>query len=99
MSIRKKIITAAGRLMMSCDKATLLLSRQQHERLSLGSRLHLKLHLLTCHACRNFHKQITILNNGLKGINKKIQKGDTPFKVPPEVKNRMENNLRDRMKE
>lgn len=53
-------------MMISCRKATELLSRQLDEPLSLWDRGRLRLHLLICHACRVFERRLTQIRRVLK---------------------------------
>lgn len=47
--------------MISCRKATRLMSDQQERTLSNFERLSLNLHTAMCSACRHFGKQMTLL--------------------------------------
>ena len=44
--------------MIACDEASFLISLREDSRLGFRSRLHLKIHLLTCHLCRKYARQI-----------------------------------------
>jgi len=46
---------------ISCQQASLLLSQQQDESLTLGKRLRLRLHLMYCDACTNVSRQFAAL--------------------------------------
>ena len=48
--------------MLSCQKATELISMQVEQRLPTSKRLSLAFHLGMCKGCRNFQKQIQILH-------------------------------------
>jgi len=47
--------------MVSCQKATQLLSKQMDESLSKWEKFQLNLHLLVCWACRRFQKHLILL--------------------------------------
>jgi predicted anti-sigma-YlaC factor YlaD len=56
------------KLMLSCQHATFLIEKKQEFRLNTGERLHLKMHLLMCHACRTYSQQSSLLNRILKNV-------------------------------
>lgn len=62
MNIKKQIWKPAQDFMMSCEKATHLLTKAQYQQLSFFKRLHLRIHLLTCEACTQFAKQLKYLS-------------------------------------
>jgi hypothetical protein len=47
--------------MLNCKQASELLSQGMDEKLSLGKRLSLRMHLLMCHGCSNFISQLRFL--------------------------------------
>lgn len=47
--------------MLSCKEATVLISQGMEQRLGLGERFSLALHLAFCRGCRNFHRQSAFL--------------------------------------
>ncbi|MFN8390825.1 MAG: zf-HC2 domain-containing protein [Bdellovibrionota bacterium] len=52
--------------MITCKRATELLSRSADEPLSLREQLMLKLHLFICECCEQFRKQLDLLRSGAK---------------------------------
>ena len=48
-------------MMLDCREASRLVSRAMDERLPLGQRLRLRLHLALCDACSNFSRQVRLL--------------------------------------
>jgi predicted anti-sigma-YlaC factor YlaD len=95
MSNRKnKVSVLLGSILASCEESTFLLSKRPHEKLRLKETVKVKIHLLTCHACRSFVKQMNFL---LKGINK-LKKEDNLFQLSPEEKSQIQQNLRDELK-
>jgi len=52
--------------MIACDKASYLISLREDRKLGFRRRLQLKMHLLTCHLCRKYAKQIGELNHSLE---------------------------------
>jgi hypothetical protein len=57
-----------GLIISSCEKSTFLISKREHEKLSNRELMSLKIHLLTCRACRSFRKQLRYLSNGLQNL-------------------------------
>jgi hypothetical protein len=51
---------------ISCKRASLLLSQAQDRRLSLVERLALGLHLAACEACTRFSRQIAFLRTAMR---------------------------------
>lgn len=56
--------------MMSCKKATELMSQSQDRELSIKERSLLKLHLTMCNGCRNYRKQLDFIRSAFTKINK-----------------------------
>jgi hypothetical protein len=51
--------------MIACDQASFLISYRFDHRLGFLRWWHLKLHLLTCHLCRNYARQMGELNQSM----------------------------------
>lgn len=54
MKVLGKMMNA---LMLSCEEATLLMTKKQYERLPLLKNMQLRIHLMTCKLCRRFEIQ------------------------------------------
>jgi len=52
-------------LFLSCLKATELIEKKFHVRLSAKERLQLRMHKMMCSACTRYEKQSTILEKGI----------------------------------
>lgn len=52
--------------MISCDEATYLSSKGMETNLSLKEKINLKIHLLSCKACRLFGQQVEEMENKIK---------------------------------
>ncbi len=59
-------------LLLSCQKATELLEKKLHVKLSFLERLQMKLHIGMCDACKSYEKQNIELESLLKNQNKEI---------------------------
>ena len=53
-------------LFLSCLKATELIEKKLHIKLSIKEKLRLKMHKSMCNACRRYDKQSKIMDNALK---------------------------------
>ncbi len=53
-------------LLPTCREVSLLLSQGQERPLGLRERLVLRLHLLVCHGCANFSRQIVMLRAAIR---------------------------------
>ncbi|GAA3720748.1 hypothetical protein GCM10022421_31330 [Oceanisphaera sediminis] len=49
--------------MLSCHKATRLMSEGQERALSTGEKLLLALHTMMCKGCRNFERQLPVIRS------------------------------------
>lgn len=55
-----------NKVMLSCDDATLLLTRREFEPLGTVKSLQLWMHLFTCKLCRNFQTQTEFITDQLR---------------------------------
>lgn len=60
------IMVFMSKRMIACDEASFLLSYKQDARLGFKRWLQLKMHLLTCHLCRKYARQIEQLNHSVE---------------------------------
>ena len=60
--------------MLSCQKATELMSQEQDRPLRMAERLGLRLHGLMCSACNNYRRQMNVLRAACR----RFGGGDTP---------------------
>ncbi len=58
------------RMMISCDKATYLISKAEEEKLSCGEKYHLHMHLMGCKFCRRYKKEIQYLSKSFDKFKK-----------------------------
>jgi hypothetical protein len=57
-----KLLIYLSEKMIACDEAGFLISKSKDTKLSLKEKIGLKIHLMTCHFCRRYEKQISQLN-------------------------------------
>lgn len=58
-------------LFLSCLKATELIEKKFHVKLSFTERMQLKAHKMMCDACTNYEKQSAIIEKGIENQQKK----------------------------
>jgi hypothetical protein len=63
--------------MLNCKQASHLLSQSMEQRLSLRQRLGLRLHLMMCHACTQFSRQLGVLRAALAQLGRRIENDDS----------------------
>ncbi len=52
--------------MLNCKQASELRSQALDRKISLREKVLLKLHLLICHGCSNFSKQVTVMREACR---------------------------------
>lgn len=60
-------------MILNCKQATDLVSHSLERKLRFRQRLQLKLHLLLCHLCRHYARQLRFLHRIAPGINRHIE--------------------------
>lgn len=78
---------------MSCHKATELIEKKQHSKLSLKDGIQLKVHLMMCKACALYEKQSELISKGIKKYFTG-NSGKNEIIVNPELKERIVKNLK-----
>jgi len=59
------------KLFLSCLKATELIEKKIHFKLSLKEKIQLEAHKMMCNACTNYEKQSVLLEKGISQLNQK----------------------------
>ncbi len=59
-----------NKLMLSCDEATLLITKSEYQQLCSIKQLKLRMHLATCSFCRTFQKQNLIISQNIDQLKK-----------------------------
>jgi hypothetical protein len=52
--------------MLTCKEVSILLSQAQDRPLGVRERLFLHLHLLVCHGCTNFRRQLALMRAAIR---------------------------------
>jgi len=58
-------------LFLSCKKATELIEKKLHFKLSIIEKMQLKMHKMMCNACTNYEKQSELIQKGIAKSNEK----------------------------
>ena len=66
MRLATKMMVFMSKRMIACDEASFLISYSSDHRLGLLRWWQLNFHLLTCHLCRKYARQIAELNHSLE---------------------------------
>ena len=82
----KKIINF---LFLSCQKATILVEKKFHFKLSMKEKIQLKAHLMMCDACTKFSIQSHVIEKGLQD--------EAALKVPPVDLNGLKSKISNRL--
>lgn len=62
-------------MMMSCRKATQLMSQELDRKLSLGERTALNFHVMMCSGCTNFRRNLAVLCKACSQVVKETREG------------------------
>jgi hypothetical protein len=92
--LKNKLSGILSSMFTSCERSTFLISKKQHETLSSSEKISLKIHLLTCKACRSFARQINYLSKGLD----KLKKENAVFQLSKDEKYKIQQNFNDELK-
>jgi hypothetical protein len=82
-----------NKLMISCDKASYLISKSQDEKLSCKEKLDMHMHLAGCKFCRFYKKDIDIMSRNLREFKQKIDEEPYQLKLSTEEKERIKAKL------
>jgi len=99
VKLKDRILKPVVDFMMSCEKATFLLSQQQHQKLSPLQKLRLRIHLLTCDGCVQFSKQIIYLSSAFENLRKKAPQSKLDENFKADIQSHIENFLKNEKKD
>lgn len=81
--------------MISCKRASELISKQADEPLTLKEELALKLHLFICESCDKFLQQVRLLRQALTSLRSRESESDQEIQAAPRAaKERLKEKLR-----
>ena len=73
--------------MLSCKQATELISAKQDRKLTLSERLGMALHLMICHLCRKYKRQIDFITDAARRL---YDATDNDFKLTDSGRRRIQ---------
>ncbi|QEP42649.1 zf-HC2 domain-containing protein [Ectothiorhodospiraceae bacterium BW-2] len=83
--------------MLNCKQATALISQRQEQRLPSFTHWGLRMHLMMCHNCRRFARQINLLQRALSGLTSRLTSAEESDRdgptMPTEMRQRIRNHL------
>lgn len=71
--MRNRVMIFMSKRMIACDEATFLISYSKDNKLGMMKWMSLKMHLLSCHLCRKYARQIEELDKTLSEYRVKAQ--------------------------
>lgn len=97
--IKKILADGMTLIMLNCDKATFLISKNEVSELKCIERTKLKMHLISCSYCRRFAKQSKFITNQINSMstidpnNLKLKLTDTQkVNIQKHIDNQLNNN-------
>lgn len=94
--LKNMIMKGMSKIMLDCDKATLLVTKAEFEELGWLNRLKLKMHLASCKFCRNFSEQSNYISTQLK-VFKSIDPQKLSLHLSDEQKNRLNKTVKEQL--
>jgi hypothetical protein len=79
-----RMMVFMSKRMIACDEASFLISGSRDHRLGFKKWWKLKMHLLTCHICRKYARQIAQLHSLLDRYREDTEKGPCTHHLPEE---------------
>lgn len=92
--IKQMMIRGMDAVMLSCEEATLLITKSELEKVGCMKRMQLKMHLAGCELCRRFKIQSEMIDQSLKTLeNIKLNQEKTEYQLSDEKKKEIQYNL------
>ena len=83
-----------SKLMIACDQASFLISLREDSKLNFKQYMKLKMHLLSCHICRKYAKQIGELSHSMKVYREGCSHASCKHQLSPEAGSRISKELK-----
>lgn len=78
-------------LFLSCKKATELIEKKLHFRLSMTEKIQLKMHKMMCNACTQYEKQSELIEKGIAKSKEKDFSQDEVEQLKKMINQKLEN--------
>ncbi len=86
---KEMMVKGMNKVMLSCDAATLLVTKSEFVKLSCKEQVKLKMHLATCKFCRRFKVQSEFISLQIHTMDKNFDKKDLQLHLSEEQKARI----------
>ncbi len=96
--LKKMMVKGMNRVMLDCDTATLLITKNEFTSLSCIERLKLRMHLMSCKYCRRFKKQSNEISVHIRKFNVDLQNAELKLHLTEEQKKRITTNVKQNLK-
>ncbi len=91
-SMKEILMRGMTKLMLSCDEATLLVTKSEFEKIPFFKGIQLKMHLFSCKLCRNFHDQSHYISEQIRLLTA-IDEDNLTHHLSPEQKKNISETL------
>jgi predicted anti-sigma-YlaC factor YlaD len=81
------------KLMISCEKASMLISKSQDQDLTFQEKVNLQMHLAGCKFCRRYKKDVDFLTEKLTSYRQITEEQKKQLRLTPEQKERIKEKL------
>ena len=88
------MIALMTKMMLSCEEATFLISKKQHQKLTFKENLQLKMHLFSCYLCRRYEKEIAVLTQSFSKMKSDAEAEPPRIKLSEAQKQKLDETLK-----
>lgn len=96
-NLKYRMMVFMSRRMLACDEASFLISYRQDQRLGLKQWWQLRMHLLTCHLCRKYARQIVQMTRTLEQYRESCHPDSCTHHLSEEASARIQRSLQGEM--
>ena len=93
--IKKKLVEGMNKLMLDCNTATLLITKNEFTSLSCIEQMKLRMHLASCKFCRRFKKQSEYISMHVHRLNIDLENAKLKMHLTNEQKERIKRRLQE----
>jgi len=92
--LKKIAVKSMDKLMLSCDTATMLITKSEYKKLNCIENIQLKMHLLGCKFCRRFKKQSEFISYAIKNDFANLDNKNLKVELSDEQKEKLKEKLK-----
>lgn len=92
--MKQRLMSYLSKMMITCDEASYFISVRQEGRLGFSRWWRLQIHLLICHLCRRYARQIRQLDRALEHYRKHGSHDSCPHHLSPESAHHLEETIK-----